>query len=78
MEEKDKMLTAIIAHNKDLSFEQLRDQSSLYTVGATTVEDIWKYTLEIEEEGVLNFRNKYAETLRGGGYIIGIDPYEKD
>jgi len=64
MEEKDKLLKAIEACNKNMSFRELRDDHSLFTVGTTIIEQIFTYSTEVKDIGVLSFRNKYAEQLK--------------
>jgi hypothetical protein len=69
MENKDKLLKAIETCNKGITFQNLKDDESLYRIRTSIIEDIYTYSIEAKDIGVLNFRNKYAEDLKNNGKI---------
>tara|TARA_R110000744_G_scaffold161893_1_gene278476 strand:+ start:91 stop:306 length:216 start_codon:yes stop_codon:yes gene_type:complete len=63
MEEKEKIKIALMTIEQNMSYGDLKDSSYTYGKSAHLSEEIWSYVTEASENGLLNFRNKYADII---------------
>ena len=60
MTEADMIWTATVAFDKNLDFEQLKYSDYMYG-NEDQADDVWRYVLEIRDNGIKWFYSKYAD-----------------
>ena len=63
MEEKEKVIIAFLAINKNMDYETLKYSDYLFG-RENKIDEVWKYVIEAQEQGLIWFRTNYSKYFK--------------